>query len=48
MWYLSFNLIEAAAIFHQKGEKVGDIQPANIFINDNGQTKVACQFSWPH
>jgi serine/threonine protein kinase len=41
-------MIEAASIFHNKGEKVGDIRPENIFINDNGQTKIACQYSWPH
>ena len=29
------------------GKKVGDIRPLNIFVNDNGQVKVANHLSWP-
>ena len=29
------------------GKKIGDVRPLNIFINDNGQTKVANHLSWP-
>lgn len=27
--------------------KVGDIRPSNIFVNDNGQVKLAGVYSWP-
>jgi serine/threonine protein kinase len=32
---------------HGKGKKVGDIRPENIFINEDGQVKVANQLTWP-
>ena len=48
LWYLGLSLMEAGGALHSRGEKVGDIQPANVFINDSGQAKVACQHSWPH
>jgi serine/threonine protein kinase len=47
LWYLAFTVIEAAHSFHSTGKKIGDVRPLNIFINDNGQTKVANQCSWP-
>lgn len=33
--------------FHKKGEKLGDIRPKNIFINEEGKIKVATKYSWP-
>lgn len=27
--------------------KIGDVRPHNIFINDQGQVKVANTYSWP-
>ena len=27
--------------------KVGDIRPHNVFVNAEGQMKVACLLSWP-
>jgi serine/threonine protein kinase len=48
LWYLALSLLEAGHAMHGRGEKVGDVQPGNVFINDNGQAKVACQYSWPH
>jgi serine/threonine protein kinase len=48
LWYLALSLLEAGRVLHGRGEKVGDVQPGNVFINDNGQAKVACQHSWPH
>jgi len=47
MWYLLYTLINAAKDFHNQGIKVGDIRPANIFINEDGQVKMATQYSWP-
>jgi hypothetical protein len=26
---------------------LGDIKPENIFVNDEGKVKIACQYSWP-
>lgn len=45
---MALSLLEAGRVLHGRGEKVGDVQPGNVFINDNGQAKVACQHSWPH
>jgi len=33
LWYLVYSIIQAASNFHGKGEKVGDIQPRNVFIS---------------
>ena len=27
--------------------KVGDIQPCNIFLNDEGLIKLTCHLTWP-
>ena len=47
LWYLAFNLLQSASIFHSQGMKVGDIRPENVFINEEGLTKVANLYSWP-
>lgn len=47
IWYLLHILISSAAQFHKKGKKVGDIRPDNIFINEEGQVKLANICSWP-
>lgn len=44
---MAFTLFETANVFHSAGKKVGDVRPANVFINDNGQTKIASHLSWP-
>ena len=36
LWYLTFSLLEAASILHPRGRKVGDIQPINVSINEEG------------
>lgn len=33
--------------FHDIGKKVGDIRPQNVFINEDGQVKVATHLTWP-
>lgn len=48
LWYLTFQLCAAATVFHTKGEKVGDVRPRNIFLNDFERVKVANKLSWPH
>lgn len=42
-----YTLLSAAFTYHRQGAKVGDIRPDNIFINEDGQVKVACVDSWP-
>jgi hypothetical protein len=44
---MGYSLFEAASIFHKQGKKIGDVQPGNIFIDENGRTKVGTQYSWP-
>ena len=43
-----FIVLEAASTFHENNMKLGDVRPINIFISDNGQTKVANQLSFPN
>ena len=33
--------------FHRKTEKMGDVRPKNIFVNEDGKVKVATKYSWP-
>ena len=40
-------MLAAAAGVHEEGRKSGDIRPDNIFINEDGQVKLATYFSWP-
>jgi serine/threonine protein kinase len=47
LWYLIYTLLSASLTYHQKGVKTGDIRPDNIFINEDGQVKVASVDSWP-
>lgn len=48
LWYLLYSLTSAARDFSKLGSKVGDIRPYNIFINEEGQLKIANLFSWPY
>jgi len=47
LWYLIYTLISAGHEFHKNGRKVGDVRPENVFINEDGQVKVATQLTWP-
>jgi hypothetical protein len=48
LWYLLYSLVSACAAFKSLNKKVGDIQPLNIFVNqENGFVKVANACSWP-
>jgi serine/threonine protein kinase len=47
LWYLVFTLLSASSTYHKQDRKVGDIRPDNIFINEDGQVKVASVDSWP-
>ena len=48
MWYLLYNIIRAGNKFEKIGKKVGDINPHNVVINDDGQIKVICTCSIPN
>lgn len=37
----------SATIFKKFNKKVGDVRPANIFLNETGQVKVSNLYSWP-
>lgn len=47
IWSLLNDLSSAAASYHENGMKVGDIQPKNILLNDNGQAAVMTQHTFP-
>lgn len=40
VWYLLYNMVRAAKEFERINEKVGDIRPANVVINEDGQVKL--------
>jgi serine/threonine protein kinase len=48
MWYLLYNLVRAGNKFEAMGKKVGDINPHNVLINDNGQIKAIAVCSMPN
>lgn len=33
--------------FHESGYRVGDINPRNVLMNEQGAIKLTHQFSWP-
>jgi serine/threonine protein kinase len=33
---------------HGQTPKLGDINPQNVFVNDDGHIRVANVYSWPH
>jgi hypothetical protein len=47
LWYLLYNLIEAAFFAEQAGKKIGDIHPSNIVINEKGRSKIVPAFMTP-
>ena len=46
MWFLAYSMVKGAVIFHGEGKKV-DIRPENVFINEDGEIKLATELSWP-
>lgn len=47
MWYLLYNIVRAGKEYEKHDRKIGDVQPANIVINEDGQTKIISVDSWP-
>ena len=48
MWYLLYNIIRAGYKFEKIKKKIGDVNPHNILINDDGQIKVLSRVSLPN
>lgn len=48
MWYLLYNIIRAGYKFEKIKKKIGDVNPHNILINDDGQIKVLSTVSLPN
>lgn len=48
LWYLLYCLLSSARDFARLDSKIGDVRPYNIFINDEGQIKLASLLSFPH
>jgi hypothetical protein len=48
IWYLLYTAVSAAKDFQKTKIKLGDIRPQNIFINVDGQVKLANIYSWPN
>jgi len=40
--------VSSAQDFNKINSKIGDVRPYNIFINEEGQIKIANLFSWPY
>jgi serine/threonine protein kinase len=40
--------VSSASDFNKINSKIGDVRPYNIFINEEGQIKIANLYSWPY
>ena len=47
LWYLVQTMADVGTRHHNANMKVGTIAPNQVFLNDDGQLKLATQFSWP-
>lgn len=47
LWGLLFGLVSARFQAINVGERLGDIRPKNIFLNEKGKIKVSNSLSWP-
>jgi hypothetical protein len=48
LWYLLYNLLEAAFYLEPTGKKIGDVHPLNIVINEAGRAKIVPACMLPH
>lgn len=48
MWYLLYNIVRAGNKFERLNQKIGDVNPHNVIINDDGQIKVISVCSIPN
>jgi hypothetical protein len=47
LWYLLLRLLEASYSFQKKKMKSGDIRPANVLLDSNGDVTLINVFSFP-
>ena len=47
LWYLAYTLLTVGNSIHSENQKIGDVRPQNVFINEEGQVKIATNYSWP-
>lgn len=47
LWGLLFALAEGRRQASAAGERLGDVRPKNIFLNEKGSIKVSNSLSWP-
>ena len=47
MWYILYSLMRAGSLYEKTDKKIGDVQPANIVINEEGNIKVVSVDAWP-
>lgn len=47
VWYVLYNLVRAGNKFELLKQKIGDIHPNNILINEDGQTAIISRLSLP-
>ena len=47
LWFLLYSLSQAHAQASYFGQRLGDVRPSNIFLNEDGKIKVANSLSWP-
>lgn len=51
LWFALYSLTAALVDIRRHGDstrKLGDINPQNVFVNDEGHIRVANVYSWPH
>ena len=47
MWFLLYSIIRVGKRFELVNEKIGDVHPFNILVNDEGMIKMISQYSLP-
>lgn len=47
LWFLLFSLVEARRQAAAVGERLGDVRPENVFLNEAGNIRVSNSLSWP-
>ena len=47
MWYLLYNMVRAGSKFESYHQKIGDLHPSSILINDDGLIKIISTCSFP-
>ena len=47
MWFLLYSIGKAREQAFAAEEKLGDVRPKNIFLNEDGNIKVANSLTWP-